>query len=86
MSEATRGDWLTVNGAAERLGVGRSAIYGLVSSGKLACYRMVSHAGRLKFKASDLDSYAESCRVGPKVKAAAAPKPPRYVPKYDHGY
>lgn len=86
MSEATRGEWLTVNGAAERLGVGRSAIYQLVSSGKLACYRMVSNAGKMKFKASDLDAYAEGCRVGPKVKPPAPPRPPRYVPKYDHGF
>jgi excisionase family DNA binding protein len=70
---------MSVKGAAEYLGLGRSAIYELVAAKKLACYRMGPKGGRLKFKAADLDAYTERQREGPKTKE---PAKPLYVAKH----
>lgn len=75
---------LSVKGAAEHLGLGRSAVYALVASGDLACYKIGPNRGRIRFKPSDLDAYLEGMRVGPKVRARVTP--PRPKVKYDHGF
>lgn len=76
--------WLSVNETAKELGLGRSAIYALVSSGQLACYRIGPSEGRIRFKPEDIDAYVESKRRGPKVRRPPAPQYPR--PKRDHGF
>jgi excisionase family DNA binding protein len=77
--------WLSVNDVAKELDLGRSSIYALVASGKLACYRMGPNGGRLRFKPCDLEAYVEGVRVGPKVKADPVPRREKYVPKYPLG-
>lgn len=76
--------WLSVNETAKELGLGRSAIYALVASGQLACYRIGPSEGRIRFKPEDIEAYVESKRVGPKVRRPPAPRHPRA--RYDHGY
>lgn len=73
--------WLSVKEAAESLGLNRSAVYSLVASKQLVCYRIGPNGGRIRFKASDLDAYVDGCRQGPKVKVAAAPRRLPYTPK-----
>lgn len=74
--------WLSVKEAAQHLGLGRSAIYSLVASKQLACYRIGPSKGLIRFKVADLDAYVERQREGPKVKTPAA-RPDHYSPKHD---
>lgn len=76
--------WLSVKEAAESLGLNRSAVYALVAKKQLACYRIGPNQGRIRFKASDLEAYVESCREGPKVKSTPRQKPPPL--KYSHDW
>lgn len=76
--------WLSVNDAAKDLGLGRSAVYALVASKELACYRVGPNRGRLRFKPEDIEAYIQAGRSGPKAtKAPAPPKRPAYVPLDD---
>jgi excisionase family DNA binding protein len=77
-------NWLSVNEVATELRLGRSAIYTLVSSGQLACYRIGPSRGRLRFKPEDIEAYIEAGRIGPNVAVPAAIRRKEYVSKYDH--
>lgn len=74
--------WMSVSQVAEELGLGRSAIYALVASKELTCYRVGPNRGRLRFKPEDVLAYIEGGRSGPKVRNPPAPRRPAYVPKY----
>lgn len=75
--------WLTVKEAAASMRMGRTAIYGLVKSGRLTCHRFGLNGGRLLFKQADLDAYAESVRVGPTPAVPVEAKREVYIPKND---
>jgi excisionase family DNA binding protein len=49
---------LSVDQASERLGVGRTGLYGLVKAGRLVAVRPL--AGELKFRAGDLASFVSA--------------------------
>ena len=75
-------EWMSVKQVAVALGLGDKAVYSLVASGDIACYRIGPSRGRIKFKASDLDAYLERVRVGPKVKVPRPPVRVPYIPKH----
>ena len=52
---------LTPREVAERLKVSLSTVYGLVESGKLACYRIGLRRGAVRVSEEDLAAYLESC-------------------------
>lgn len=55
---------LTVTQTAERLQVGRSVVYALISSGKLVCYRFGLKRGTIRVSVSDLENFLTNCRAG----------------------
>jgi excisionase family DNA binding protein len=56
---------LTVSEVARQLGVSPALVYQLVTQGRLACYRVGLRRGAIRFQASDVEAYLESCRVEP---------------------
>ena len=75
-------EWMSVKQVAVALGVHGSAVYSLVASGDIACYRIGPSRGRIKFKPSDLDAYLELVRVGPKVKVPRPQARVPYIPRH----
>lgn len=58
-------DYLTVRQASKRIGVSEGLIYGWISSGRLACYRLgaAGRRGKIAIAANDLDALLARCRV-----------------------
>ena len=55
-------EWLSTQGAAQRLGVTPRTLYRFIDQGELPAYRM----GRvIRLKASEVDAYIESTRIEP---------------------
>ena len=50
---------------AERLRVSASTIYNLVESGKLACYRIGTGRGAIRFTDEQIAAFLVSCRITP---------------------
>jgi len=55
-------EWLSTRQAAARLGVTLRSLYRFIDEGDVAAYKF----GRvIRLRASDVDSYIESCRIAP---------------------
>lgn len=54
---------MTVQQAAERLGIGRDSIYQEIQSGRLTCIKLGPKGGKVRLTESDLAAYIERCRT-----------------------
>ena len=54
---------LTAQNAANRLQVGRTTLYELLRSHKLAHHRVGTGRGSIRIRQEDLERYLDSCRV-----------------------
>ncbi len=55
---------LIVAEVAEQLSCAASTVYQLISTGKLAGFRIGANHGGIRISESDLEAYLESCRLG----------------------
>ncbi len=69
---------LTVADVAERLGVSISLVYELVSQKLIACYRVGSGRGTIRFAEADIDAYLQSRKQS--VPGAPVAKPRKRPP------
>ena len=64
-SDSDRGvehNMMTVEQIAERLQIGTSIVYALISSGQLVCYRFGLKRGTIRVSVSDLENFLTDCR------------------------
>jgi len=83
MSDNSR-RFLSVREAAARAGVSEGLVYGWVSSGRLASYRLGGHRrrGKIAIACADLDTFLAECRVEAEQPKAAPP--PRKREEFRH--
>lgn len=58
-------EFLTVDQAAEQLGLSRNAVYAEVRSGRLPARRLGPKGGKIRLTADDLACYLAACRAAP---------------------
>jgi excisionase family DNA binding protein len=68
--------WLTVPEAAERLGLGVTAVYDLLRQRRLGCRRVGPNRGRYQITEEHVRAYLESCEVAPREEPAREAAPP----------
>jgi excisionase family DNA binding protein len=54
---------MTVQDVAALLGVSKSLVYQLVETGKIACHKVGTGRGIIRFRDADVEAYLKSCRV-----------------------
>lgn len=68
---------MNVKEAAERLEVSASLVYGLLSSGKLKCYRIGMGRGNYRISEEQLAAYLKACESAPITPALPSPVRPK---------
>lgn len=67
--------FLTVRDVARVLQVSIASVYAIVAEGKIACHRVGSGRGSIRFEERDLEEYLSSCRMEKAEEPKRTPRP-----------
>lgn len=66
---------LTVRDVARVLQVSIACVYAIVAEGKIACHRVGTGRGSIRFEENDLEEYLSSCRMEKAEEPKRTPRP-----------
>ncbi|MHB8866459.1 MAG: helix-turn-helix domain-containing protein [Pirellulaceae bacterium] len=66
---------LTVRDVARVLKISIASVYAIVAEGKIACHRVGTGRGSIRFEESDLADYLSSCRMEKAEETKRTPRP-----------